>query len=65
VFNIIIKTKIEKEYQKAIKSERLFYYNSIIPPVSNEEMSEIISIYGDQPEYLDYLDSTDLLKNEN
>jgi len=54
-----LKSLIKESVIDAIKTERLKFYNSSIPEVSDLEMEDIIKIHGEKPSDNEYVDITE------
>ncbi len=57
-----LKEIIKQAVREAIKEERFILTESLIPHVSDEEMNDIISIYGEHPADAEFVDMTDWIR---
>lgn len=60
-----LKEIVKKSVAEAIKEERYRFFESMIPIVSETEMSNIIEQYGEKPASFDYVDVSDWFADEN
>jgi hypothetical protein len=60
-----LKQIIRESVKEAIKSERLFFYNSIVPEISDDEMIEITEQLGAKPKKQAYSDYSQWFDDEN
>ncbi len=60
-----LRSIVKESVIEAMKTERLKLYEANIPEANNEEMLDIISVYGERPEQKEYIDMTSWFENEN
>lgn len=61
----ILRSIVKESVIEAMKTERLKLYVANLPEINNEEMLDIISVYGENPEQKEYVDMTSWFDNEN
>ncbi len=61
----ILKSLIKESVTEALSEERMSFYETVIPFVSDIEMQDIVNTHGDKPEKTEYVDMTSWFANEN